>query len=172
MKNSLNNISDINSFLKEKDFKKLLKKIDSKKKIKINNKIIHKKNLSHKEQFLYNLDMYINFIKSKVFINQFELRYIIYLTLFNRNNNILFHDVYYYEDTNYYINKFIKMFMSNYLKNYRFLSKYINIKKRNFTELIDIINKNKKRTYVYFEDININNMNFYIPLILNIESNS
>ena len=172
MKNKINNISDINSLLQDKEFNNLLKKVNNRTLVTVKNNLIHNNNLTHKEQLLHNIDMYINFLKSKLFIDQFQLRYIVHLTIYNKYNKILLSNIYYYEDIDNYIKEYIKMFMYKYNKNYKFLSKYINIKKRNFDELIELINKRKKRTYIYFEDININNMNFYITLINELESNS
>ena len=169
-KNILNNISDINSIMDEKGFKTLLDKTKSNKKIYIKNDLIHDHPLSMEEQLLFNIDCYISFLKSKLFIDQLELRYIINLTIYNRYNRVLLSDTYYYDNPNYYQKEFIKMFMYKYLKNYTFLSKYIDSKKRSFEELVNILNKHKKRTYIYFEDINLNNMNFYIPLIQKLES--
>lgn len=172
MNNKLNNMSDINDLLEDEKFNNLLKLVDNKKIILIKNNLIHNDNLSHKDQLLHNIDMYITFLKSKLFIDQFQLRYIIHLTIFNKYNKILLSDIYYYDNVDYYIKEFIKMFMYKYNTNYNLISKYIDIKKRSFEELINIINKAKKRTYIYFEDININNMDFYITLINELESNS
>ena len=168
-KNKLNNLSDINSIIEDDEFKSILNRIDYNKLIDIKNNIIHDHKLTMKEQLLFNLDNYISFLKSKLFINQFELRYIINLTIYNRYNKILLNDTYYYDNIDFYHREFIKMFMYKYNKNYNFISKYEKIKKRNFEELIILLNNNKKRSYIYFEDINLNNMNFYLPLILKLE---
>ena len=58
--------------------------------------------------------------------------------------------------------------MSNYLENVSKLSKYINIKTRNFDELVKLIN-NKKRVYSYFEPINNKNINIICEIIKSIE---
>lgn len=168
-KNIINNLSDIESITNNDKFNELLNKANSNEKISIKNNLIHDHDLSKKEQLFFNLDNYISFIKSKLFINQFELRYIIELTIYNRYNKILLDSTYYFDNPNYYHKVFIKMFMFKYNKNYKLLSKYINIRKRNFDELINLLNNNKKRSYIYFEDIKLNNMNFYIPLIQKME---
>ena len=161
----LNNISDILSFFEDKTFLDFYNSINDDN-IKVTSNLIHnKKYISRKEQFIFNLDNYISFIKNNIFINPLELRYIISLTLNNKYNKILYSDTYYYDDTDTYIREFINMFMFNYNKNISFLKKYINIKKLNFEELSNFINKHKKRTYCLFETINQNNMNFYIPII-------
>ena len=60
------------------------------------------------------------------------------------------------------------MFMFEYKKNILFLKNYISIKERSFDEFISFIN-NKKRSYCYFEKINISNMNFYLSIIESLE---
>ena len=163
--NYLNNISDILSFFKDKSFLNLYNSINNDK-IKVTSNLIHNKEyISRKEQFLFNLDNYISYIKNNVFISPLELRYIISLTLYNKYNKILYSDIYYYDNTSLYIKEFKNMFMYNYNKNVFLLKIYINIEKLNFKELVNLINTHKKRTYCLFETINKNNMNFYIPII-------
>jgi len=163
---NLNNISDILSFKNNDKFKKLLNRIDINDNIIINSHLIHKSNyINGIEQFLFNLDNYITFVKNNLNINQLELRYIIDLTLYNKYNKTLFSNYYFYDYMDYYKNNFIKMFMYNYNNNIIFLKKYMNIKHFTFNELIDCINSNKKRSYAFFEIINEKNMNFYIPII-------
>ena len=130
--------------------------------------LIHKnKTISLKEQFIFNIDNYITFIKQFIFINPLELRYIISLTL-NKNVKKLLISKYYYDNIDYYNDLYKKIFMSNYLENVSKLSKYINIKTRNFDELVKLIN-NKKRVYSYFEPINNKNINFICEIIKSIE---
>lgn len=164
-KDYLNNISDLIAISKNINFKSLLDKINKKEYIKVNSHLIHKqRKISSTEQFIFNLDNYITYIKSKLFINQFDLQNIIDLTIYNKNNKILYLNIYYYDDPESFINGFKKMFMNNYNENYKKLKKYININKMNFDELTNYINSNKKRPYIYFENINSNNIAFYIDL--------
>ena len=59
--------------------------------------------------------------------------------------------------------------MYKYEINYNILRKHINIKHRAFLELIDNINKHKKRAYSYFDDINQKNLLFHISIIEDLE---
>lgn len=162
--NYLNNLSDIIALSSDNKFKALLKRINKSHNITVTSHLIHKKKkISSTEQFFFNLDNYISFLKRHLYINQFEIRIIINLTIYNEYNNILFDNEYYYSNIQKYENSFIKMFMYNYNKNIIIINKYISIKKRKFNELINIIN-NKKRSYSYFEKINSKNMNFYITI--------
>ena len=124
------------------------------------------------KNYINNLINYISFIKNKINITDYELKYIIYLTINNKYNKILLNDKKYSKNTNYYDKEFIKMFMYNYNKNIYFLSKLINIRKRNFNQLIKHINLHKKRIYSYFEIINYTNINFYLPIILSMEDSN
>ena len=86
----LNNISDILSFFEDKTFLDFYNSINDDN-IKVTSNLIHnKKYISRKEQFIFNLDNYISFIKNNIFINPLELRYIISLTLNNKYNKILY----------------------------------------------------------------------------------
>ena len=160
----LNNISDIYSLLEDNNLLLLFNNINDKY-ISINSHLIHKESkISLKDNFIFNLDNYISFLKEYIFINQFELRYIISLTLNNKNIKYLLINKYYYDDLDYYQKLFIKIFMNNYKKNIKYLNKITNIKELNFKELVDIIN-NKKRTHCLFEKINKNNVNYYLNII-------
>jgi len=162
-KTYINNISDILNLSKDERFIKLINSLDEKKMIKINTHLIHKeKEINQIEQFIFNLDNYISYLKNLIKINQLELRYIISLTLYNKHNNILYNNIYYYEDVNYYYNKFINLFMFKYKEN----MKKLNYKILSFDQLITILNNNK-RTYAFFEDINENNMLYYKTIIDN-----
>lgn len=172
-KEYINNYSDIKSFINDEEFSIILNKLNTKKYIKVTSNLIHKTNkINQIEQFIFNLDNYITYIKQLVHINPIELRYILKLTLYNKYNKILYSDLYYYDYVELYQVKFENMFMHNYLNNIKFIKKFIKIKKRNFNELINIINKHKKRTYCYFENITNNNMNFYLPIIESIEESN
>ena len=160
----LNNISDIYSLLEDNNLLLLFNNINDKY-ISINSHLIHKESkISLKDNFIFNLDNYFSFLKEYIFINQFELRYIISLTLNNKNIKYLLINKYYYDDLDYYQKLFIKIFMNNYKKNIKYLNKITNIKELNFKELVDIIN-NKKRTHCLFEKINKNNVNYYLNII-------
>lgn len=170
-KDYINNSSDIKAFINDEEFKEIIKKLDNKKYIKVTSKLIHKKSkINQIEQFIFNLDNYISYIKQLIHINPIELRYILKLTLNNKHNKILYSDLYYYDYIELYQIKFENMFMYNYINNIKLLKKYIKINKRKFNELILTINTHKKRTYCYFENINNNNMNFYLPIIESIEN--
>lgn len=172
-KDYINNSSDIKSFLNDEKFLKLLNKTNNKKYVKVTSNLIHKANkISQTEQFIFNLDNYITYIKQLIHINPIELRYILSLTLYNKYNKILYSDLYYYDYVELYQIKFERMFMHNYLNNIKFIKGKTKIKKRNFKDLIYIINTHKKRTYCYFENINNNNMNFYLPIIESIEESN
>ena len=166
-KQYINNESDIKELFNNKKFVDLFNSINDENII-FNSNLIHKnKTISLKEQFIFNIDNYITFIKQFIFINPLELRYIISLTL-NKNVKKLLISKYYYDNIDYYNDLYKKIFMSNYLENVSKLSKYINIKTRNFDELVKLIN-NKKRVYSYFEPINNKNINFICEIIKSIE---
>lgn len=163
----LNNLSDILNFFDCEEFVEIINyNIFVEKKIKVTSNLIHKdKYITHYEQFLFNLDNYISFIKNHVFIDQIELRYIIYNTLFNKYNKILFDSMYYYENPLKYINEFKKMFSYKYEVNYNLLRNYINLEKFTFEELISFLNNNKKRANVFFENISKDNLHLYSEII-------
>lgn len=160
----INNMSDIKIYSKDKEFKKIISKLDQEKHIKVTSNLIHKeKEINQIEQFIFNLDNYITFIKQNIFINQTELKYIISLTIYNKYNKILYSDLYYYDNVDLYIKEFKKMFMHNYIRNAKILNKEI----KNFKELCTMINNNKKRIYCYFDEINNNNILLYKTLFNN-----
>ena len=166
-KQYINNESDIKELFNNKKFVDLFNSINDEN-ITFNSNLIHKnKIISLKEQFIFNIDNYITFIKQFIFINPLELRYIISLTL-NKNVKKLLISKYYYDNIEYYNDLYKKIFMSNYLENVSKLSNYINIKTRNFDDLVKLIN-NKKRVYSYFEPINNKNINFICEIIKSIE---
>ena len=166
-KQYINNESDIKELFNNKKYIDIFNSINDENII-FNSNLIHKnKTISLKEQFIFNIDNYITFIKQFIFINPLELRYIISLTL-NKNVKKLLISKYYYDNIDYYNDLYKKIFMSNYLENVSKLSKYINIKTRNFDELVKLIN-NKKRVYSYFEPINNKNINFICEIIKSIE---
>lgn len=166
-KQYINNESDIKELFNNKKFVDLFNSINDKN-ITFKSNLIHKNNtISLKELFVFNIDNYITFIKQFIFINPLELRYIISLSL-NKNVKKLLISKYYYDNIDYYNDLYKKIFMSNYLENVSKLSKYINIKTRNFDELVKLIN-NKKRVYSYFEPINNKNINFICEIIKSIE---
>ena len=160
----INNMSDIKIYAKDKEFKKIISKLDQEKYIKVTSNLIHKeKEINQIEQFIFNLDNYITFIKQNIFINQTELKYIISLTIYNKYNKILYSDLYYYDNVDLYIKEYKKMFMHNYIRNAKILNKEI----KNFKELCTMINNNKKRIYCYFDEINNNNILLYKTLFNN-----
>ncbi len=171
LKNCINNSSDIKVLLKNKNINRLLSNIDAKKIIKVNSHLIHKKDITLIEQFIFNLDNYISFIKSLLNISPLQTRYIIDLTLDNKYNKILLSDVYFYDNKDYYINEFKKLFMYKYIKNVNKLKKYINIDKLDFDSLILKLNYNKNKAHFYFEDIS-KNLPYYIDIIDYLENTS
>ena len=153
-KEYLNNISDLLTLSHNKKFKDLLNKLSNNVTC-IHNHLVHKeKYLSNEEQFIFNLDQYISFLKEHLFINPQEIRYIADLTIYNRYNKILFSTIYYYDNPILYIDAYKKMIMYNY----RYNVKKLNINEKSFNELVNYINSNKKRPYIFFERINKNNM--------------
>lgn len=155
----LKNYSDILSYSDDLEFKEILNYLDNKY---ITTKLIYKKSLS--EQFMFNLDKYITYIKSLVHIDPIKLKYIINNTIYNNCNKILYSNICYYDNIDYYIKGFNRMFMYKYIKNYKLLSKYIKIKKYNFNELVELLNNNK-RAYLYFENISKQNILYYLNII-------
>ena len=156
----LNNISDLVVLSKSNEFKGLLSKVTNETTI-VRNHLIHKQDsLNNKEQFIFNLDLYISFLKEHIFINPQEIRYITELTIYNKYNKILFSNEYYYDNPLLYIRNFKKMFMYNYKNNVKKLS----IKEKTFEELVNHINTHKKRSYIFFEKINKNNMTLFNTL--------
>ena len=171
--NYINNSSDIKALVNEKYIKDIINKLDKNKYIYVTSHLIHKKKkINQIEQFMFNLDNYITYIKQLVHISPLELRYIINLTLNNKYIKLFYSSLYYYDNVDEYIKIFKKIFMFNYIKNLKIISNYIHIKKRNFNEFINFINSHKKRTYCYFENITINNMNFYISIIEELENSN
>lgn len=167
----INNSSDILALSNTQEFKHLLNKI-SNNNIEIHSNLIHKsKTINSKEQFIFNLDNYISFLKEKLLLNQFEIKVITELTIYNKENSILFNKIYYYDDIELYIKGFKKMLMYNYLKNHNILKKYIKIKKMNFDELIIKLNALKNKAHYYLENIN-NNLPYYIGIIDYLENTS
>lgn len=164
LKDYINNSSDIIKFMNDNLLNNLLNKLNDSK-VEVTSHLIHKDNtITLKEQFIFNLDNYITFIKEFLTIDQLKIRYIISETLNNKYNKILISKKYYYSNIELYHKEFINMFMLKYNKNIDFLNKYINIKKLNFKELCSFINTNKK-AHIYFEDITSKNVQYYINLI-------
>ncbi len=170
MMNNLNNLSEIYSLLENSVLKNKIVSVNKNEMIEVKSHLIHKENcISYYDNIIFNLDNYISFIKNYLFINPFELKYILELTINSNLNNIFFDKSYYYDNINYYQDEFTKLFMYKYEINYNLLRKYVNIKHRNFLELVNNINKHKKRAYSYFEDINQKNLLFHISIIENLE---
>ena len=139
----INNISDIISFLKEKEIYDIFINL-GKSNISIKNNLVHKNNnISYEELFIFNLDNYISFIKRNLNIDDLKIRYILLLTLKNKYNIILQDKHYYYNNIDYFHKSFIKMFMYKYYQNYKFIKKFINLKKYTFDELINLLNTKK-----------------------------
>ena len=84
------------------------------------------------------------------------------ITIFN--DNYLFSDKYYYDNIEYFNNIYKDIIMNKYIKNVKYLSKYKNINIYTYEQLINKINKNKNRAYIYFEDINQNNALYYLNI--------
>ena len=99
------------------------------------------------------MNNYYNFLKSKLTIDDNEIKYIMNLTLKNKELKDDFID-----------NDYINIFMNKYLENYELLKDKINIKKYNFDELINKLNQINNKAHYYFEDID-NNLPYYIPII-------
>lgn len=140
---SLKNLSYIVDYFKCEDFVNLINKYNK---------------LNNHELFINNLDNYISFIKSKIFIDDSILKYLIYKTFFTKDFILLFNN----QDNLY--NSFELIFMSKYNLNHKLMSNYLEIKKWNFNEFISLINSNKKRINIFFEDISKNNLAFYLEL--------
>ena len=117
-----------------------------------------------KDYNLVNIDNYITFIKSKLKLNDSEIRYIIELTLDKDNIKLLYKDKINEKD-------YIQLFMSKYLNNYNILKEYIKINKLNFNNLIFKLNTLKNKAHFYFEDIN-KNLPYYISIIDYLENTS
>ena len=128
--------------------------------------------LTHnKKHIIINIDNYITFLKDNLNINHNELLLIVDLTIYNKYNSVFKSTKDYYKNYDYYIKNYKKLFMYNYNMNIKYLKKIIKVKKRDFASLINHLN-NKKRVYLYFDNINNTNIQFYLPLILELESNS
>lgn len=163
-----NNISDLISLYNDGFLDKLL----IKKSYNIKIKAILIKNCKEVDinyQIISNLDKYISYVKNTLLIDQLLIRYIVSLTIDNKYNRILKSNKYFPDNSNIYKQNFEKMLFLNYKKNYSLLKKY-NIKFHDNNELIDIINRHKKKAFVYFEIINKQNLKFYFNIIDYIES--
>lgn len=167
LKKYINNSSDIISFINDKLLDDIMSKIKDSSII-VTSHLIHKEKLiSLQEQFIFNLDNYISFIKEKLNISELKIRYILSETLNNKYNKILLSNKYYYSNIEFYHREFINMFMYKYSKNIDFLNKYIKLNKLDFNNICTLINENKK-AHIYFEDITSNNVHYYINLIRSI----
>ncbi len=168
-KKYINNLSEIISYSKDKEFNDIISNLNNNIYIEVTSHLIHKeKYIDQIEQFIFNLDNYITFIKQNIHINPLELKYIINLTLYNHKNIFLYSNIYYYSNIDYYIKKFKDLFSYKYNINYNIISKYIKIKKKDFNELVFTIN-NKKRTFAYFETISKSNISFYLSIYKSLE---
>ena len=66
-KKYINNSSDIKSFENDLEFKNIIKILNENKHIKVTSNLIHKENqINQIEQFIFNLDNYITYIKQKI----------------------------------------------------------------------------------------------------------
>ena len=171
MKNKINKIllnkfiinsSDILELTSNDEFKNKLDNLNINEIINIKSKLIHKKDISLLEVIIFNIDNYISYLKNILEINQLQIRYIAYLTIYE--NNYLFDKLYYYDNIEYYNNIFKEIFYQKYKNNYKILSKFKNIPMYSYEELISKINKNKNRAYIYFESINQNNALYYLNI--------
>lgn len=156
------NSSDILELTSNDEFKNKLDNLNINEIINIKSKLIHKKDISLLEVIIFNIDNYISYLKNILEINQLQIRYIAYLTMYE--NNYLFDKLYYYDNIEYYNNIFKEIFYQKYKNNYEILSKFKNIPMYSYKELISKINKNKNRAYAYFENINQNNALYYLNI--------
>lgn len=156
------NSSDILELTSNDEFKNKLDNLNINEIINIKSKLIHKKDISLLEVIIFNIDNYISYLKNILEINQLQIRYIAYLTMYE--NNYLFDKLYYYDNIEYYNNIFKEIFYQKYENNYKILSKFKNIPMYSYKELISKINKNKNRAYAYFENINQNNALYYLNI--------
>lgn len=156
------NSSDILELTSNDEFKNKLDNLNINEIINIKSKLIHKKDISLLEVIIFNIDNYISYLKNILEINQLQIRYIAYLTMYE--NNYLFNKLYYYDNIEYYNNIFKEIFYQKYKNNYKILSKFKNIPMYSYKELISKINKNKNRAYAYFENINQNNALYYLNI--------
>ncbi len=156
------NSSDILELTSNDEFKNKLDNLNINEIINIKSKLIHKKDISLLEVIIFNIDNYISYLKNILEINQLQIRYIAYLTMYE--NNYLFDKLYYYDNIEYYNNIFKEIFYQKYKNNYKILSKFKNIPMYSYKELISKINKNKNRAYAYFENINQNNALYYLNI--------
>lgn len=156
------NSSDILELTSNDEFKNKLDNLNINEIINIKSKLIHKKDISLLEVIIFNIDNYISYLKNILEINQLQIRYIAYLTMYE--NNYLFDKLYYYDNIEYYNNIFKEIFYQKYEYNYKILSKFKNIPMYSYKELISKINKNKNRAYAYFENINQNNALYYLNI--------
>lgn len=158
----INNASDIYNLTLSDNFKSLID-FNFKEKIYIKSTLIYRKDyISYIENFIYNIDEYISFLKHELNINSLEIRYITFLTIFN-NKKIFTRKEYYYDNPNYYIKSFKKILLNKYTKNYNILKNFNpGLIKYDYDRLIKIINNNK-RANILFEDVT-NNINYYSEL--------
>ena len=68
-KDYINNLSDIKAFINDNEFLIIINKLNNKKYIKVTSNLIHKSNkINQIEQFIFNLDNYITYIKQLIHI--------------------------------------------------------------------------------------------------------
>ena len=79
-------------------------------------------------------------------------------------NNLNFIKNIYHINILYFILYTNIIIIKNHIKNVKYLSKYKNINIYTYEQLINKINKNKNRAYIYFEDINQNNALYYLNI--------
>lgn len=155
------NASDILELTTNNEFKTITKDLNLNKEITIKSKLIHKNNITLLENIIYIIDNYISFLKNNLFINQLEIRYITSLTIYNK---CIFNDKYYYDNIDYYNKIFKDILMNKYINNTKILSNIKKINIYNYENLINKINQNKNRAYIYFENINQNNALYYLNI--------
>ena len=90
------NSSDILELTSNDEFKNKLDNLNINEIINIKSKLIHKKDISLLEVIIFNIDNYISYLKNTLEINQLQIRYIAYLTMYE--NNYLFDKLYYYDN--------------------------------------------------------------------------
>lgn len=107
------------------------------------------------KHFINNLNKYIDYISKKIVLDEEKKKYIIYLTLYQLDENTFKKEL---NEKDYK-----NIFMKNYNNNIQIINKKYKIKKLSFEKLINIINT-KKRTHIYFENIDKSNIDYYHEL--------
>lgn len=173
LKDIYTNKTELYNLINNKYVKKLINQLDESQ-TKITSTLVHKKDyLEHYELFLYNLDYFISYFKTKFIIRNVEFEYILSIIFKSQYANVFLEKKFIHdnEDFDYFIIEFQKLITDYFIKNLTFFqycfddlftkekitANNLNIDTKNnldkyFNLLKNIINCNRDNIYFMFED--------------------